>query len=238
MTDSNCAYIEWKNWDSASFGRFDALEAAYFAAETGIRHGARLRVLEVGFGNGGFLGWVKARGGETYGIETNPELVARARGFFGEGHAFIDLQDASLNALRGSFTHIVAFDVIEHMSESDLSEALTHLRELLAPEGKLILRFPNGDSPFGRLSQHGDPTHIQTIGRQKLEYFAHRAGLRIIDIRAPALPLRGVGFARGLRRCTVQMGRAAFEWLISLLYFGGRRIPLDPNYIAILAHLR
>ena len=55
MTDSNSAYIDWKNWDSASFGRFDALQAAYFAAETGIRHGAGLRVLEVGFGNGSFL---------------------------------------------------------------------------------------------------------------------------------------------------------------------------------------
>ena len=238
MTDSNFAYVDWKHWDDAGFGHFDALEAAYFAVETGIRRGDAMRVLEVGFGNGSFIGWVQSLGGDIYGIETNPALVARARRILGEDRAFGDLEGASLHTLRSSFTHIVAFDVIEHMDADVLTEALHRFCELLTPEGKLILRFPNGDSPFGRVSQHGDPTHILTIGRQKLEYFARAAGLVVVDLRAPALPAGGVGFARGLRRCAIGLGRGLLERLIAILYFGGRRIPLDPNYLAILSRPR
>jgi 2-polyprenyl-3-methyl-5-hydroxy-6-metoxy-1,4-benzoquinol methylase len=234
MNDSTNRYISWKDWREESFGSCGPLQAAYFVHETGIAPGPGVRVLEIGFGNGAFIGWAHAQGVEVFGVELNPALVERARSLIGGDRAFLGIEDRALNAFMGSFTHIVAFDVIEHIGQRELPAFLRRLRELLTASGRLILRFPNGDSPFGRINQHGDPTHLTTLGSEKLIYLAHEAGLTVESIRAPRLPRAGVGIRRALRRSLLGIGRGVVERLIGFLYFGGRVIPLDPNYVAVL----
>ena len=238
MTNPNSAYVDWKHWDSNQFGTFDRLDAAYFEAETAIRENSGAVVLEIGFGNGSFMGWAKNLDCEILGVETNAELVARACSLLGGTRAFNSLHHPVLDEFQGRFTHVVAFDVIEHVEAAALPALLDRIRELLAINGRFITRFPNGDSPFGRVSQHGDPTHVHTIGRQKLEYFAKNSGLEVIEMRAPMLPERGVGTRRAVKRRMIKVGRAVFERLISVLYFGGRRIPMDINYVAVLGRTR
>jgi SAM-dependent methyltransferase len=236
MNEGVDRYIDWKNWRNGSFGDCDSLLARYFEAETAISPKRNARVLEVGFGNGPFIGWCRSIGVETFGVEINPALVDRCRAFLGDGHAFADLYEDRLSAAAGSFTHIVAFDVIEHISQDDLPKFLARLKSLLADEGRVILRFPNGDSPFGRIYQHGDPTHVTTYGRMKISYFAREAGLAVEEIRAPHLPTRGVGLGRALRRYLVTAGQYCVERLVGTLYFGGLALPLHPNYTAVLVH--
>jgi SAM-dependent methyltransferase len=235
---NNCVgdYIDWKDWRGGSFGDCDPLLARYFEAETGILPKPGVRVLEIGFGNGCFIGWSSAIGVEVFGVEINAALVDRCKSFLGEGRAFADLYDARLSVAAGSFTHIVAFDVIEHITQDDLPKFLARLKTLLAVGGRVILRFPNGDSPFGRIYQHGDPTHVTTIGRSKITYFAHQSGLEVEEIRAPRLPMTGVGLRRALKRYVLAMGRYCVEHLVGILYFGGTAIPLHPNYTAVLLH--
>jgi SAM-dependent methyltransferase len=234
MNTPGNAYIDWKDWDDASFGKFTNQDQVYYAAETSITAETLPRLLEIGFGNGSFLGWIKSLGGEIFGVETNPQLNERARRDFSCDSFFEDLRDPRLNGFEGSFTHIVAFDVIEHIRIEDLPGVLQRIRDLLSDDGRLILRFPNGDSPFGRMIQHGDPTHVTTMGRHKLAFLARNAGLKITDIRAPALPLHGVGPASLIKRAGVKLGRFFLERLLSILYYGGQRIALDANYVAIL----
>jgi SAM-dependent methyltransferase len=238
MDNPGDAYIEWKDWDDATFGKFTDLDKVYFAAETSIMAQSPPRLLEIGFGNGSFLGWIKSLGGEIFGVETNARLNARARDFFGSDCFFEDLRDPRLNRFEGHFTHIVAFDVIEHISIEHLPALLERIRDLLATDGRLILRFPNGDSPFGRMIQHGDPTHVTTMGQFKLVYLARNAGLRVVEIRAPALPLRGVGLVSLIKRAGVKLGRYFVARLLSILYYGGKRISLETNYVAILVRAR
>jgi len=227
-------YAAWKEWDAEQFGRYSPLDAAYFAAELDIRVPPQERVLEIGFGNGSALGWLKGLGADVYAVEANPILVERARRLLGEKKAFLDLEDAGLASLAGTFTLVVAFDVIEHIPLTALPQVFSSLRGLLAPGGRCVLRFPNGDSPFGRVHQHGDPTHVTTLGSARVDYLARSAGLEIDAMRAPALPLKGIGLRRSLRRRLILAGRALIERCIGLLYFGGQRIPLDPNYTAVL----
>jgi SAM-dependent methyltransferase len=234
MNELDKAYVSWKHWEDGGFGKFTPEEARYFAAETSLNTVPAPRVLEIGFGNGSFLGWIKSLGCEVFGIESNPLLVARAGGLLGPDRAFDALEDMRLSRLAGRISHVIAFDVIEHIPVEALSGVLQRIRNLLAPNGRLIVRFPNGDSPFGRISQHGDPTHVTTIGRQKLEYLARSAGLKILEIRAPALPILGSGPGAAARRLLIKVGRALFERVIGLMYLQGRCIPLDPNYVAIL----
>jgi 2-polyprenyl-3-methyl-5-hydroxy-6-metoxy-1,4-benzoquinol methylase len=234
MDQSPERYLDWKDWKDETFGCFDRLEARYFADETGIGALPGVRVLEIGFGNGPFIGWAKSVGADIYGVELNATLVVRACAFLGERKAFQGLDDAGLAGLAGTFSFVVAFDVIEHIPQDLLPRFLAQIRALLAPDGRILLRFPNGDSPFGRLYQHADPTHVTTIGGEKLRYFARQAGLAVAVIRAPTLPLAGAGFKRAIKRTLVGAGRYLVERFVGLLYFGGRTIALAPNYLAIL----
>ncbi|HEV2700863.1 MAG TPA: class I SAM-dependent methyltransferase [Steroidobacteraceae bacterium] len=224
-------YAQWKAWDFAAFGRYSYIDAAYYAAEFGIGEAAGKRVLEIGFGNGSALGWLKDQGSETHGIEANPILVEQAQRLLGAHRAFEDLRDARL---APGFDHIIALDVLEHVPMDALPAMLARIRDLLAPGGQALFRFPNGDSPFGRVNQHGDPTHITVLGGARITWFARRAGLEVQSLRAPALPIRGVGSLRGLRRLGIRIARGMIEPVIGQLYFNGRRLPLDPNYVAVL----
>jgi SAM-dependent methyltransferase len=235
MSTPDEAYIEWKSWDGDTFGKFTPGDAVYYLAEVGGTVDERSRVLEIGFGNGCFLGWARAAGAEIFGVEVNAHLNSRARQAFGCDTFFEDLNDARLTRHEGEFSHIVAFDVIEHIDVAHMPAVLVRIRDLLQPGGRFIARFPNGDSPFGRMIQHGDPTHVTTYGRHKLIYLARNADLRVLEIRAPALPLRGVGILSACKRAGVKLGRRLIERVLSILYFGGQRIALDSNYVAVLS---
>jgi 2-polyprenyl-3-methyl-5-hydroxy-6-metoxy-1,4-benzoquinol methylase len=234
MNDFADRYLDWKDWHGESFGTCAPLLAAYFAAETGICARPGLRLLEIGFGNGAFIGWARSIGIEVFGVELSPTLVARARALLGEDRAFLTPDDPGLANLAGTFSHVVAFDVLEHIGQAHMVEFFHQIRALLAAEGRLIVRFPNGDSPFGRIYQHGDPTHVTTLGAEKLRYFAREAGLAVAAIRAPRLPLAGNTISRSFKRGLLAVGRAIVDRAVGLLYFGGRTIPLDPNYVAVL----
>ncbi len=234
MADSTDRYIAWKDWRDESFGNYDGLLASYYAMETGISAGPGVCVLEIGFGNGSFIGWARDLGVEVYGVELNSTLVARASALLSKERAFLDLNDEGLTRRAGAFSHVVAFDVVEHIRQEDLPPFFDRMRTLLAPGGRLILRFPNGDSPFGRINQHGDLTHVTTLGSEKLRYLARQAGFDVETIRAPSLPLAGVGLKRALKRRLLMAGRYLAERAVAFLYFGGRCIPMDPNYVAVL----
>jgi SAM-dependent methyltransferase len=225
------AYLTWKDWASDDFGRCDALDAAYFGAEVPLSPAAR--VLELGFGNGAFLAWSRTMGAETFAVEANPQLVARAQALLGDARAFMTIHASELDAHRGTFDHIVAFDVLEHIPLLEYPKLFRRFAELLIPGGRCTLRFPNGDSPFGRAAQHGDPTHVTTIGSDLLSYFAIDAGLEVEAIRAPALPTRKVGLRRALRRHLLLSLRFALESVIGHAYFG-RRVSLDQNSVAVI----
>lgn len=80
MTESKLSwYSDWKCWEEKDFGKPSKDEFAYCDAEIGpYLSGTNPLILEVGFGNGGVLGWCRERGYDCVGVETNPLLVARA----------------------------------------------------------------------------------------------------------------------------------------------------------------
>src|ERR1700722_604514 len=130
MADSADTYIQWKDWRNDSFGRFDRLDASYYAAETGIDAMPGVRVLEIGFGNGSFIGWARSVNAEVFGVELNSALVGRARTLLGEQRVFSALDAEGLTKLAGTFSHVIAFDVIEHIQQEKLPEFLRQLRTL------------------------------------------------------------------------------------------------------------
>ena len=230
-------YSEWKGWAKEDFGNPTTDERAYCHAELGpYISRTRMRVLELGFGNGGLLAWCRDNGHDCVGIESNAMLLTRASG------AGFEVADSLAEALHRygshSFDLAVALDVFEHIPTLELPGVLGNLHVLLKPGAVLIARFPNGDSPFGRASQHGDDTHVAVLGSAKLALFARRAGFTVACFKEPSVPLKGASFLRICKRLSSKASRFVIGALISHGYFAGSIRVFSANLVAVLRSQR
>lgn len=224
-------YAEWKSWRAADFGTPSAASCAYFSGL--IRRFASparppLAILEIGFGNGQFLGWCRQRGHAATGIETNPALLARALQADFECHG-------SLAALAGRrFDLIVLFDVLEHLADSALPDFLRELACHLAEGGRIIARTPNGGSPFGLNHQHGDPTHAAILTRNKLAYLATGAGLALHYCGGDLYPLYAGSWQRMPARTVRALLRRLVEAFVRFAFAPQPRGVLSANLLTVL----
>ena len=233
--DALAEYRAWKSWDQDVFGHFDLVQARYFEAEfrtAGVMLDANLALLEIGFGNAALAFWAQRRGWSYSGTELDPELVVRARA------AGLDAYLANIPIAQiapgDAFDLIVIFDVLEHLSVDEIVDLLESVNKRLKRNGRLIARFPSGDSPFSGAIQRGDLTHQTAIGSGMVEQLAARTGFRVLQIRAPAFPLMGLGIRRMLRRLPVIIGRKLANRAIQLLYLDNQPRVIEPNMLVVL----
>lgn len=192
--------------------------------------GAGMRVLELGYGHAHFLDWAKARGCHVVGIEINPALHAAA---VAAGH---DVHLGTLDEVEfppgTRFDVVVAFDVFEHLTIAELTATLDRLHELLVDNGTVFARFPNGGSPFGLAFMAGDITHRTALNAGAMEQLGALTGFAVEFCGNAARTVSG-------RKAKIQK-RLAFrvcdliEAIVAVLYFRGRRMPLDPDLSCVL----
>lgn len=200
MADTTALYEDyhaWKGWSDPF--RWTPESGRYYAAELGIAP-AGLDILEIGFGAGGFLGWARDNGARVSGSELTAASVRAAQ------RAGIALHRPDFERQGGlpaaSLDAVVAFDVFEHIDPSEIPAKLDAIARALRPGGRLVMRYPNGQSPFGLFAQHGDATHIVALSRAKMEQYAAGTGLRTLRYGGAASVRSGSAvrdLARGLR---------------------------------------
>lgn len=179
MSNHQENYISWKNWDQNSFGivnsgarfYFDQFFAKYKLLNPNIN------ILEVGFGNGELLGYLSADRYHLHGVEINSSLTNRAiaKGF----DAFTGLVWDIAALDKKKFDLIIAIDVVEHMDRHQLDGFFAWASTHLSEQGNLVLRFPEGASPFSLPYQNGDFTHVSALTKNKLISLASKNNLRI-----------------------------------------------------------
>jgi cyclopropane fatty-acyl-phospholipid synthase-like methyltransferase len=87
-------------------------------------------------------------------------------------------------APAGQFEAIIAIDFIEHLPREVLLNFIRHAAHALKPDGVLIVRGPNGDSPFVGRNLFNDITHCwayTSIAFRALTQIAGFAECRFID---------------------------------------------------------
>ncbi len=225
-------YAQWKTWDSATFGSLTQSEEASISAEIKKSQAVlppQSRVLEIGFGNGAFLAYGNKRQWEVHGTEINPELVRRA-----QESGFRAVETGDLQAFSDKyFDLVVAFDVLEHIPREKLASFLTEIKRVMKDGAVFIARFPNGDSPIGMPYQHGDPTHMTTIGSSQARFFANMLGVELLYIGGAAQPLLGGHLGRVHGVITFPI-RFAVNWAINLIFYPRRSIAFcSPNLVLI-----
>ncbi|MHB0921335.1 MAG: class I SAM-dependent methyltransferase [Thiomonas delicata] len=227
-------YIDWKGWNSTAFGKYSNEECIQFAAEvrrTGIALNRETRVLEVGFGNGSFAGWIKQFTPHYVGIESNPVLVDSANAAGIEAYPSI----AELDAIAGggTFDLIAAFDVIEHMALNDIVATPQVWKRHLSDRGRILIRIPSGDSPFSGRVMYGDITHKTLLATTALQQIAPLAGLNLVATYSPALPVFGFGPRKAVERAVVTVARKLITFLVNATFHGNRHGVVTSNLIAI-----
>jgi 2-polyprenyl-3-methyl-5-hydroxy-6-metoxy-1,4-benzoquinol methylase len=224
-------YSDWKGWTSSNFGHFSEAAARYFdwhLTRALPGHVPGLTLLELGFGNGSFLGWARERGHTATGIETNPLLVDRARaaGFTAEGN--LDVLAASVR-----FDLIAGFDVLEHVEPAQMPALLGALAGRLRPGGAMLFRFPNAESPWGLQLQYGDWTHVGALGTSRMLQLALSVGLELAH-SGEQLPWRALPRSRRAGALASLAARRGFEWALRKMYGFGRGVDFSPNQLVVL----
>jgi 2-polyprenyl-3-methyl-5-hydroxy-6-metoxy-1,4-benzoquinol methylase len=221
-----------KKWGQEKFGLFNKTDDKYYSAELKMalrgRDFSKLNMLEIGYGNGVFLGWCKSKAISVSGVELNPVLVERGR-----QHGF-DVHENIESTFARKFDVIVAFDVLEHIKRDDLVGFLKNLHSICNSNATLIFRFPNGDNPFAYYLQNGDVTHQTAIGSAMVAQIAELSGFDTQEVRCSATPVMGVGFLRASKVIIGGIIRSSLGFLIEFSLMGGRKINWSSSIVAVL----
>lgn len=232
--DADNDYIDWKGWGPDAFGAYSNEERIQFTAEiqrSGVALSPETQVLEVGFGNGAFAGWIRQFTRHYVGLEASKTLVRRANAAGITAYQ----SSAGLNTLPNGkvFDLIVAFDVIEHLALEDIIAMLRTWRERLSNEGRILIRIPSGDSPFSGRLMYGDITHKTLLGTTALQQLASLVDLKLIATYPPALPILGLGPRKAVERAIVAAARKIATSLVNSIFHGNRHGVVTSNLVAI-----
>ena len=231
---SNREYLKYKNWSEDNFGFFDKNEKMKFSSE--LKRIDRklypgIKILEIGYGNGGFLKYATSNNYDVVGLETNGLLVETA---IKNGYNCYSA-DQMEKFLPQSFDIIVAFNVLEHISQESFLPYLKSLNNLLNRDGRLLAVFPNGDSPLGLPNQNGDLTHLNFIGKGKINYISDNLDMKIIYFGGESQPIFGVGFRLSIYRVLTIPIKFILNYMLNILFTPRNKISyLSSNLVVVL----
>jgi SAM-dependent methyltransferase len=221
-------YSTWKGW-KVDFS-YTGGEADIYRGEVPLSSLANRLVVEIGYGNGGFLKWARDKGARVVGVEIQDNLLqaGRAAGFevYGSLRPVLQIYEGACNL-------VVLFDVLEHLSLDEITATLRDCHRLLVNGGYLLAQFPNGQSPFGRVYQHGDATHNSTLSLGIIEQVTREIDFRCVRYgNSIRMYRRGSVIFRIIKRCQFLL-RDALSRILCRLYDLGP-IPLDPKVTIVL----
>lgn len=222
-------YLDYEKINNWKFGQTEANGEYY---ENELRRCSipkKPKILEVGFGNAGFLNWCTQKQFKVFGTEVNPTLVRLAI----EHDYKVYLTDSLHKVDESEFDLVAAFDVLEHLTNEQIANFFKDCEKILSKKGQIIIRTPNGTSPFSMQLQNADHTHINYLTHRKIEALAYPYNF-YVSYYGNAHRVLNWGNRSKFSRILLFFLRDIFEVIIGLLYFGGR-VPLDPNITVILS---
>jgi SAM-dependent methyltransferase len=179
-----------------------------FAAQAFDAGRARGPLLDVGCGGGLFLGMMRARGYSVAGLDFSPQAAAVAWQRQQVPAVCGDLANAPLRA--GSFAGITMFHVLEHVP--DPRAYLLAARDLLAPDGRLVVQVPNAASWQFRLlgrrwSGVDVPRHLFNFRGRDVEKLLEACGMVVVRRKYFSLRDNPAGLATSLAPALDPMAR-------------------------------
>lgn len=141
----------------------------------------KLKILDIGCGNGRFLTNISNSRFDKYGVEINPEGYKRCRE---KKLKTYNQELKNINFEDNFFDAITLWHVIEHLDNP--SEVMLNIKKILKKEGILVISTPNTTSLGFKYGQslwfHLDvPRHLILYNKKSLEYFFDKTGFKVIQ---------------------------------------------------------
>jgi 2-polyprenyl-3-methyl-5-hydroxy-6-metoxy-1,4-benzoquinol methylase len=192
---------------------------------------ARGPLLDVGCGGGLFLGMMRQRGTQVVGLDFSREAAGIAWHRQQVPALAGDLERAPLRA--GSFAGLTMFHVMEHLY--DPLAYLGAARQLLAPDGRLVVQVPNAASwqarLLGRAWNGADiPRHLTNFRARDLEKMMQTAGFEVLRRKYFSLRDNPAGLASSLAPSLDPMARRVRRVAES----NSARLAKDLTYFALV----
>lgn len=171
-------------------------------------------VIDLGCGHGALVHFARQRGYVAVrGVDVSPQQVSLAAHLGIEGVIEGDLSTTLATLPEESVDVIVAFDVIEHFTKSELIDFVDAVRRVLKKGGRWIIHAPNGASPFVGAIRYGDFTHEQTFTRSSLEQLMLASGFSRVQCYECAP--RAHGFKSVIRVLAWKLARLAMQFAVT-----------------------
>jgi len=172
------------------------------------------KILDIGCGNGRFLGYLINQGFDGYGIELPGKAAQRAAQITG-----LNLEVGSLTTTNYNdnfFDGICMWHVFEHLTKP--KETLHIIQKILKPGGYLMMSLPNIDSLQSRLFRgkwlHLDPPrHIFFLAPSDLISTLKDLGLKSINQKYFSLEQNPFGIQQSILNCLLRKRDVLFEAL-------------------------
>jgi 2-polyprenyl-3-methyl-5-hydroxy-6-metoxy-1,4-benzoquinol methylase len=162
------------------------------------------KILDVGCGNGSIVWWLQQRGyTAAAGIDISQEQIAIGQELGVQNLVCGDLIPF-LQKHAGTYGFIIARDVLEHFTKTEVVQIVQSINTALAPSGHLLIHVPNGESPFGGRVRYGDFTHELAFTTNTVTQLGKEYGFAAVQVYPSFF------YGRGLR----ELGR---KWLWALL---------------------
>ncbi len=141
------------------------------------------KLLDIGCNIGLFLNEARIAGFDTTGVELNHECAEYAR-----GHFDLKVHSDYLNKIdfeAASFDVVTLYDVLEHIP--DLHGILSDIRNILTPNGLLVVQSPNLDSLMAELTKStwswlSPPDHLFHFTPSSLCSLIENSGYSILRV--------------------------------------------------------
>jgi cyclopropane fatty-acyl-phospholipid synthase-like methyltransferase len=138
------------------------------------------RVLDIGCGNGLPATRELALRHEVAGIDISEEQIGRARSNV-PGATFMCGDAREVDLALGAFDAIVALYLVDNIPQEDYLAFFRRVRDLLRPNGRVLLSAEPGEDPWQSYTWLGVPMFINTIPTKNLVDLLQEAGLSVVS---------------------------------------------------------
>lgn len=140
----------------------------------------KLKILDIGCGNGEFLSRISNTKFEKFGIEINAEGYELCKG---KNLKVFNKELKDLKFQDNFFDVVTLWHVIEHLENP--IDTIKSVKRVLKEDGILVIAVPNTDSLGFKYGQNfwfhlDSPRHLMLFNKKSLKYLLNNAGFRII----------------------------------------------------------
>jgi SAM-dependent methyltransferase len=127
-------------------------------------------IYDLGFGTGAFLRYLRKKGRDFFGIDSNPFLVELNKK---NGYNVVEDDVTTLANITKPMENAICDNVLEHLDKEQIDSFFKACRQKFSPDGTLVVIVPD------KKGYQRDPTHKTFVERPLIEEMCKKHGAKL-----------------------------------------------------------